>query len=81
MASDESSNQQGRKKKKKNSHSEKVDEAPELLEIRADIEGLTASGNSALLKGDCTEALAFFKKAFRASLEVMSLEVHIAGKC
>ncbi|XP_035235207.1 tetratricopeptide repeat protein 24 [Anguilla anguilla] len=78
MASDGSSTQQCRKKKKKNSSSKKVDEAPEVLEIQADIEGLTASGNSALLRGDCTEALGFFKKAFKASLELQETRVQRA---
>ncbi|XP_036394578.1 tetratricopeptide repeat protein 24 [Megalops cyprinoides] len=69
MASDGSPPRQ-RPKKKKDSRPKKGAEAPEVLEVQADIEGLTASGHSALLKGDCTEALGFFKKAFKASLEL-----------
>ncbi|KAG9345331.1 hypothetical protein JZ751_009877, partial [Albula glossodonta] len=79
MASDGSLPQQG-SKKKKNSRSKKVVEAPtpDTSELRADIEELTTSGYSALLKGDCTEALDFFKKAFKASLKLKETRVQRA---
>uniref|UniRef100_A0A3B1IQF6 Tetratricopeptide repeat domain 24 n=1 Tax=Astyanax mexicanus TaxID=7994 RepID=A0A3B1IQF6_ASTMX len=77
MASDGSPSRDSKKKKKKSSKKGKSEDA-EDAEVRVDIESLTACGHSALQRGDCAEALEYFKKAFKAAAKLKETKVQRA---
>ncbi|KAM6968150.1 uncharacterized protein ttc24 [Aplochiton taeniatus] len=83
MASDTSLSHEGKKRKKKSERLVKRRESdPEVVatvqEGAVDIEGLTASGHSALRRGLCEEALSCFKKAFKAAVQLKDSKVQRA---
>ncbi|KAL4646731.1 tetratricopeptide repeat protein 24 isoform X1 [Arapaima gigas] len=54
--------------KMKTQHRASEAPGPDSSQVQADIEGLTVSGHTALVRADYAEALNCFKKAFKASL-------------
>lgn len=69
MATDDSPSR-GSQKKKKTSKKGK-DEDVEDGGVQVDIESLTAFGHHALQRGDFSEALEHFKKAYKAAVKVV----------
>ncbi|XP_076842838.1 uncharacterized protein ttc24 [Brachyhypopomus gauderio] len=74
MASGGSPCQDYQKKKKKTSKKQNGDDLEER-DVQADIEKLTASGHSALQLREHSEALNYFKKAYRAAVKISDTKV------
>ncbi|KAI4892212.1 hypothetical protein NFI96_003993 [Prochilodus magdalenae] len=68
MASDGSPSRDSQKKKKKTGKKGKGEKV-EDTQVQVDIESLTASGHHALQQGDTSEALGYFKEAFKAAMK------------
>ncbi|XP_026855862.2 tetratricopeptide repeat protein 24 [Electrophorus electricus] len=62
-------------KKKKKTSKKGNDYDVEDKEVQSDIENLTACGQSALHQGDYSEALDYFKKAFKAAVKLNKTKV------
>ncbi|XP_072534836.1 uncharacterized protein [Salminus brasiliensis] len=77
MASDGSPSRDSQKKKRKTTKKGKCEDV-EDAEVQVDIESLTAGGHRALQRGDCTEAVEYFKKAFKAAVKLKETKVQRA---
>lgn len=71
MASDGSPSQDPQKKKKKTSKKGKGEDVKDTeVQVEVQVERLTACGHNALQQGDRLKALEYFKKAFKAAVNV-----------